>query len=193
MVATLPVRAYGLDRLWNACCWNTAAEHLFAGWLGPGEQRDLLRYIFLSASARTLLPDWEQRARRLLAEFRADCGRMLNDRALDDLVGQLREESDLFAHEWDAQSVSSREGGIRTFAHPPDGAVRPTQHTLLAAERPDDEVVALLPVVCSRSRWAPHPFSQSCWQGKPSRLRHSYPQVNILRLLAIDFCVRWLR
>jgi transcriptional regulator with XRE-family HTH domain len=25
--------AYGLDRLWNACCWNEAAARLFPGWL----------------------------------------------------------------------------------------------------------------------------------------------------------------
>jgi transcriptional regulator with XRE-family HTH domain len=38
--------AYGLDRVWNACCWNAAAEHLFGGWLGPGKQKNLLRYAF---------------------------------------------------------------------------------------------------------------------------------------------------
>lgn len=145
LVTALPFPAYGLDRLWSASCWNPAAERLFADWLGPDQQRNLLRYTFLSQSARSLLPDWEDRARRVLAEFRADCARILNDPALASLTGQLRGESRLFAQEWDAQSVSAREGGIRTFVHPQDGPLSFTQHTFSAAERPDHKLVALIP------------------------------------------------
>ncbi|WP_334183108.1 helix-turn-helix transcriptional regulator [Novosphingobium sp.] len=147
LVMTLSVPAYGLDRLWNASCWNPAAENLFAGWLGPKGERNLLRYTFLSPSARILLPDWEQRARRVLAEFRADCARLMNDPSLDALASDLREKSDLFAHEWDAQSVSAREGGIRTFVHPLDGPLSFAQHTFSAAERTDHKLVALIPVL----------------------------------------------
>jgi len=145
LVTALPFPAYGLDRLWNACCWNEDGERLFIGWLGPGEQRNLLRYTFTSPSARTLIPDWEERARRLLAEFRADCARMLNDPDLDQLVSDLRDESDLFAREWDSQSVSAREGGLRHFAHPDGTMLRYAQHTFQAAERPDYKLVALIP------------------------------------------------
>jgi len=145
LVSALSCPAYGLDRLWNACCWNGAAEHLFAGWLGEGQQRNLLRYTFTAPSARDLLPDWEDRARRLLAEFRADYARMLNDTSLGDLVEGLKGESDLFAHEWDAQSVMAREGGSRTFVHPEDGPLTYAQHTFSPAERPDCKVVALFP------------------------------------------------
>jgi len=38
IVAALEDPAYGLDPLWNACCWNTAAEELFLGWL-DGDHR----------------------------------------------------------------------------------------------------------------------------------------------------------
>lgn len=144
-VAALTCPAYGLDRLWNACCWNGAAEHLFVGWLGDAQQKNLLRYTFTVPSARDLLPDWEHRARRLLAEFRADYGRMLNDPALAALVEDLKSESDLFAHEWNAQSVMAREGGARTFMHPVDGSLTYAQHTFSPAERPDYKLVALFP------------------------------------------------
>jgi transcriptional regulator with XRE-family HTH domain len=145
LVAALSCPAYGLDRLWNACCWNGAAEHLFVGWLGEGQQKNLLRYTFTAPSARALLPDWEDRARRLLAEFRADYGRMLNDPALGKLVENLKGESDLFAQEWDTQSVMAREGGSRTFVHPKDGSVTYAQHTFSPAERPDYKFVTLFP------------------------------------------------
>ncbi|NIJ22082.1 transcriptional regulator with XRE-family HTH domain [Sphingomonas naasensis] len=147
LVAALPHPAYGLDPLWNASCWNQPAADLFADWLGEGCQRNLLRYTFTQPSARALLPDWEQRARRLLAEFRADCARMLNDAALDQLVAQLRSESDLFAHEWDAQTVMAREGGPRSFLHPRQGRLRYAQHTFSPAERPDHKLVVLVPAL----------------------------------------------
>jgi transcriptional regulator with XRE-family HTH domain len=145
LVEALPYPAYGLDRQWNACCWNAAAAHLFVGWLGAGEQRNLLRYMFTTVSARALIPDWEDRARRLLAEFRADYGRLVNEPALGELVDELKSRSHLFAAEWDAQSVMAREGGARTFLHPRDGPLTYVQHTFLPAERPDYKVVALLP------------------------------------------------
>ncbi|MEZ5655149.1 MAG: helix-turn-helix transcriptional regulator [Sphingobium sp.] len=145
LVHTLPYPAYGLDRLWNACCWNDAAEHLFPGWLDAGHDRNLLRFTFLSPLAKTLLPDWEERARRLLAEFRIDSAKMLNDPALTTFVDELRAGSGLFAQEWDMQTIRSREGGARTFLHPDDGPVRYNQHTFAPMERPDYKLVTLIP------------------------------------------------
>jgi len=145
LVHALPHPAYGLDRFWNACCWNNAAEHLFSGWLGPGEDRNLLRFTFLAASARTLIPDWEQRARRLLAEFRIDSARMRDDGGLDQLIKPLCGQSPLFAHEWEAQTVMAREGGVRTFTHPKEGVLSYLQHTFSPMERPDYKLVALIP------------------------------------------------
>lgn len=145
LVAALPCPAYGLDRLWNACCWNDAAEHLFVGWLDAGGQKNLLRYMFTTPSARALLPDWEDRARRVLAEFRADYGRMLGDPALGELVEGLKGESAFFAQAWDAQSVMAREGGARTFRHPTDGPLAYAQHTFSPAERSDYKLVVLSP------------------------------------------------
>lgn len=145
LIEALPFPAYGLDRLWNACCWNAPAEHLFADWLGPGRQRNLLRYTFLEGAVRSLLPDWEERARRLLAEFRADCARILNDADLVAFTADLCQESSLFAQEWETQSVSAREGGLRNFVHPQDGMRSYRQHTFTAAERPDYKLVTLVP------------------------------------------------
>ncbi|MGF7162526.1 transcriptional regulator with XRE-family HTH domain [Rhodoligotrophos appendicifer] len=145
LVEALAPPAYGLDRLWNACCWNRAAEHLFDGWLGAGQQKNLLRYAFTDPSARSLLPDWRDRALRLLAEFRADYGHALNDPAMMALVDDLKSASDFFADAWDRQAVLAREGGARSFLHPADGPLTFAQHTFSPAERPDYKLVVLLP------------------------------------------------
>ena len=145
LVEALPHPAYGLDRLWNACCWNGAAARLFEGWLGEGRQRNLLRYVFDDPSARILIPDWEDRARRLLAEFRADFGRSPGDPRLRALIEDLRRDNPLFCGAWEAQSVAEREGGARTFSHPDDGALTFHQHTFSPADRPDYKLVVLTP------------------------------------------------
>ena len=146
MVDALPYPAYGLDRLWNACCWNPPAARLFDGWLGKGRQRNLLRYVFDDPSARELIPDWEHRARRILAEFRADFGRALGDPRTRALVAQLRRESALFARAWGGQSVAGREGGLRAFDHPQDGPIAYEQYTFNPADRPDYKLVVLMPI-----------------------------------------------
>jgi transcriptional regulator with XRE-family HTH domain len=144
-VAAVTHPAYGLDRLWNACCWNAAAAHLFVGWLDEGRQRNLLRYVFLDPAAHSLIRNWEDRGRRLLAEFRADYSRNLNDPRLHAMVDGLRRDSLLFDAEWNAQTVLGREGGLRTFTHPHDGALAFTQYSYAPADRPDHKFVLLVP------------------------------------------------
>lgn len=145
-VEALAHPAYGLDRLWTACCWNAAAERLFAGWLGPGGERNQLRYLFLAPEARQLLPDWRERARRVAAEFRADFGRSLGDPEVRALVEGLSADSLAFAEAWADTGVRAREGGRRTFDHPADGRLAFAQHTFAPAERPDHKLVVLVPV-----------------------------------------------
>ncbi len=143
VIQALDTPAYGLDRFWNACCWNAAAERLFHDWLGAGRQRNQLRFIFLEPAARRLIPDWENRARRVLAEFRADYSRGFNDARMRSLVETLDAESPFFARAWIEQSVLEREGGPRTFNHPEDGPLAFAQHTFTPAERPDYKLVVL--------------------------------------------------
>jgi transcriptional regulator with XRE-family HTH domain len=144
-VKAIEYPAYGLDRLWNACCWNEAAARLFRGWLDGDCQRNLLRYAFLEPSARELIPNWKDRARRLLAEFRADFARTFRDAQVKIFVETLRAESPFFAEAWDEQAVQTREGGLRVFNHPYDGLVGFIQHTFAPAERPDYKLVINTP------------------------------------------------
>lgn len=146
LVGSLLQPAYGLDRAWSACCWNLAAEQLFQGWLGEGRQKNLLRYVFIDATARNLIAGWEQRSRHLLAEFRADYGRRLTDPQTNALVDSLRNDSPAFAEAWDLQSVAGREGGLRRFHHPERGDLCFEQHTFTPADRPDYKLVVLTPI-----------------------------------------------
>lgn len=142
-VHALSCPAYGLDRFWNACCWNAAAADLFAGWLDRGGRPNLLRFIFLDPAAGRLIPDWETRALRTLAEFRADFGRGIKDPAMNALVADLVEGSPVFAKGWRRQAVLAREGGTRTFRGPDGAMLVFVQHTFVPADAPDHKLVIL--------------------------------------------------
>lgn len=136
--------AYVLDRCWSACAWNGAARHLFTGWLDEGSDRNQLRYLFLNPTAKSLIADWEIRARRVLAEFRADSSRHLDDPALRSLIAELTNQSGFFAQAWDSQSVLGRDGGERRFNHTTDGELRFDQMTFTLARNPDLKLVMLV-------------------------------------------------
>ncbi|GEP60133.1 helix-turn-helix transcriptional regulator [Reyranella soli] len=144
-IAAIDGPAYLLDSLWNARAWNRPAAALFVGWLDEASDRNLLRYVFLSPVARKIIPDWQARARRVLAEFRADSSRHLEDAELQTLVEDLRGRSALFAQCWTEHAVVDRTGGERIFDHPREGRLRYQQIAFALANRPDFKLVMLVP------------------------------------------------
>lgn len=80
IVSAIAVPAYILNRQWDTVAWNPAATKLFNGWLDGKKDRspkypNLLAFMFMTQGARALIVDWPDRAQRLVAEFRADCGK----------------------------------------------------------------------------------------------------------------------
>ena len=139
----MTIPAYLLGRSWTALSWNSAASELFVGWLDGSNDRNLLRFIFLSPEARRLIADWDERAHRVVAEFRADFSRRLKDATLQALVDALSQQSPDFARLWREQAVLGREGGERWFRDPPR---RYYQSTLTLASHADVKLVSLTPI-----------------------------------------------
>ena len=151
IVQALTTPAYVLDRYWQAVAWNVEAADLFVGWLdgsddGTHPPPSLLQYLFLSEGARSLISEWDKRARRLVSEFRADAGPYLNDPALERMVADLCATSTDFKTLWSSQNVIEREGGRRAFQHPRRGALAYEQTTLIPATSADLKLVILLAV-----------------------------------------------
>ncbi|WP_260927306.1 helix-turn-helix transcriptional regulator [Novosphingobium sp. 9] len=145
LVRALSCPAYALDPAWTVCCANRAARRLFAGLFDETETPNLLVYVFTHPAARNLLPDWRQRAIRVLGEFRRDFGLAIADPRVRFVVERLQESSLLFREGWADQAVREREGGRRTFIHPEDGAQHFLQHTVADIERGDFRLVYLEP------------------------------------------------
>lgn len=108
---------YLLDLTWNMLAWNARTAVLFQGWLDSDVQPNMMKFMFLHPLARTLVLDWEARARRIVAELRADTMHYPGDKSLNDFVTAMSQQSEEFQHFWSLQQVISREGGERCFQH----------------------------------------------------------------------------
>lgn len=137
--------AYLLDREWNAVAWNRPAQALFAGWLDQkGTSKNLLRFMFCNPAAQDLVEQWEHRAARLVAEFRADCSSRLDDPHIKQLLAELCTASAAFKRAWSRQDVVERAGGERKFKHPTKGLLSFDQLTFHVANRSDLKLVMLV-------------------------------------------------
>ena len=143
-VHSITAPAYILDRCWNVLARNVPLLRLFDGWPDRDGSPNLLRYIFIDPNARDLVVDWEQRASRVVAEFRADVAAHADEPDVGAVVDGLLQASPVFAHWWTRHAVVDREGGLREFNHPVDGLLRYHQITFRLATRPDCKLVMLL-------------------------------------------------
>jgi hypothetical protein len=105
----------------------------------------LLRYVFLAPEARDFIVDWATRARRIVAEFRADCRTRLEEPALSRLIDELTKGSPEFARFWKQHNVLERQGGRRDFNHPKRGLISYQQMTLTPVDQEQLKLVLLKP------------------------------------------------
>lgn len=143
-VHSIVAPAYILDRSWNVLARNTPLLTLFRGWPDRDPQPNLMRYIFLDPAARQLVVDWEQRASRVVAEFRADTGVHTEEPGLKALLDELLANSAVFSYWWNRHTVVDREGGLREFSHGEGRILRYQQLTFRLATRPDCKLIMLL-------------------------------------------------
>jgi transcriptional regulator with XRE-family HTH domain len=147
----IKIPAYLMGRYWDILGWNKAASGLFTGWLDQPEdpeaaQPNMLRFVFLKPATRTFLADWEVRARRITAEFRADCRTRLDEPALQALIDELSANSPDFVRFWKQHDVLERQGGERGFVHPTRGLIHYQQVTLRPVEHEHIKLVMLMPI-----------------------------------------------
>jgi transcriptional regulator with XRE-family HTH domain len=146
LIGAVSTPAYVLDRHWDAIAWNEPATELFEDWLGsPRTDRNLLRYVFLHPRAQSFIVDWPERARRLVAEYRADTAAWHEDPVRRALVDELSWDSAPFEAAWRMQNVLAREGGLRRFQHHRLGLCLYEQFTLRVEQRAELKLTVLVP------------------------------------------------
>lgn len=138
--------AYIMGRFWNMLAWNEAAVHLLGDFAAmPAQERNVIWYMFMRPATRQLITHWEDRAQRLIAEFRADCSAYLTDPWLMSYLDHIRAGSAEFDHWWQRQDVQVRDGGRREFNHPQVGELVLEQTTFRLSNAPDIKLVLHIP------------------------------------------------
>lgn len=137
--------AYILDKCWNILHFNQAMDALFDHWISTTNTPNLLRFIFEEQRAKEIVLNWDNRAMRAVAEFRADVAASIEQTDIAHFIENLAQQSTAFKHWWDRQTVLAREGGLREFQHPCHGYQEYEQVTFRLATHLDYKLVMLLP------------------------------------------------
>ena len=121
------VPAVLLGRRTEVLAWNPLAHRLLAGHHDaeapnrPAARPNLTRMLFLDAHTRELYRDWPAEAARAVASLRLVAGRFPEDRALEELVGELCVKSPEFAGLWARHPVLNCVSGTKLLRHPTVG------------------------------------------------------------------------
>ncbi|MGW8482563.1 MmyB family transcriptional regulator [Microbacterium sp. NPDC055903] len=116
--------AFVRDQHQDLIAANPLGRAFFSPLIGDGGRTpNLARFQFLDPAAREFYPDWELFAEMCVAIMRAEAGRDPHDAALQDLVGELSTQSEVFRRLWAAHDVRTHGAGTKRYRHPVVGEV----------------------------------------------------------------------
>jgi len=142
-----PAPAYVLGPRWELVAWNRAQARLYPRIdTLDEERRNLLWVVFADPDARSLLADWPDQARRMVAEWRAVTAPLRADAQVAALVDELVRCSPEFASWWPEQDVAAFRTRLRRYRHPRAGDLVFEYQQLTPSEWPSLRVVCQLPV-----------------------------------------------
>ncbi|GAA3018888.1 helix-turn-helix transcriptional regulator [Kitasatospora albolonga] len=129
--AQSPAPAFLMDADWQVRAWNPEADALFAFSRHAPADRNLAWLAFAHRPNRDRTVDWEQHARRLIAQLRAAAG----DRpALAATLERLRAHFPEAGRWLDEHQISERSGTAKDLAHETLGLLRIDQLVLQAPD-----------------------------------------------------------
>jgi transcriptional regulator with XRE-family HTH domain len=141
-----PKPAYLLGRRYDFLAHNRAAAALFPELERvPPAKRNQLWLVFMHPAWRSLYPDWELGARRLLARFRVSYAEQVGDPAFEGLVEKLLEASPEFREWWPRHEVLGSGEGRKELEHPIAGRLYFEHAVFLHAENSEQRLVLYSP------------------------------------------------
>lgn len=105
----LPVPAFVMGERFDFLLWNRQFERqIFDLNLIPKEKRTWLDLLFVESAVHKRRPDWQEDARRAVAEFRWSVGKHLGSPWVKELVSRLCRESAEFSQIWQLHDIQER-------------------------------------------------------------------------------------
>jgi transcriptional regulator with XRE-family HTH domain len=137
-----PHPAFVLGYRWDIVAWNRAADYMYGiSNVTPPYARNRIWRVFAHLDDRIRLPGWEQYARGMLAEFRADAARHAGDPAFEELIGDLMQSSPYFREWWPHHDVHNVLERHKVIQHAELGTL---EFELLTFQIPDDPDMKLM-------------------------------------------------
>lgn len=129
--------AFVRDPRQNIIALNPLGRAFYSPLIGDGGRvPNLARFQFLDPASRDFYPDWDLLAEMCVAIMRAEAGRDPHDKGLQDLVGELATQSDLFRSLWAAHNVRTHGTGTKRFHHPAVGELTLVYEELAVTAEP---------------------------------------------------------
>lgn len=105
-----PHPAYIMDKYWDVLIWNGAAEFIFQ--FPPYSANmnlkpNLLHHFLIDPLRKEISSDWEERAKIMIARFRADCAKYPKNARLNEMIKKYKQESELFRSCWPRYEVKT--------------------------------------------------------------------------------------
>ncbi len=131
-----PHPAYVMGPRWDYLAWNRAIDYLWdISRTPPPYARNRIWQVFAHQDDRHERPGWEEYARGMLAEFRADAARHPGDPAFEELINDLFRTSRQFRAWWPHHDVHNVMERHKIIQHPELGYL---EFELLTFQMPDD-------------------------------------------------------
>jgi transcriptional regulator with XRE-family HTH domain len=131
---------------WDVVAWNRAASAVLTDYgTLPPEQRNILRVIFLSPSARAAQYNWESVARFVVGAFRVDATRAGAAAEIEPLVDELCRLSPEFKAMWLDNDVRSHGEAVKHIRHPVIGPIAFEYSAFAVDGRPDLSMIVYNP------------------------------------------------
>ena len=155
LAALEPAPAYFLGPRWEYLAWNRAQARLYPALDTLAvDERNLVWAVFARADARALIVGWEEEARQVLSQFRADVTPRRDDPDVVALIDRLRAASPEFEQWWPRHDVAGFSTRRRRFHHPEGGELTFRYQVLIPAGTPDVRLVVQLPDDDHTRAWA---------------------------------------
>ena len=122
---------------YDVLAFNDAYERLMGRCLRdkPFEDRNSLWCVFTSPESRAAMIDWEDAARRMVAEYRAAMAGHVSEPAWKCLVSRLLKASPEFAELWERHEVAAPENRTKRWLHPQVGLLELNYTNLWLGQR----------------------------------------------------------
>ena len=137
-----PLPAMLQDRHWNLLALNSATRNVFGY---TDHDHNCLVSFFTNERYRQMYVEWAAAAPGVVAAFRSDAGRHLDDPEFGRIASELAARSGDFAALWERNDVGPHLQAVKAVRHPEAGELVFDKTTLAVTDHPDWHLVLYHP------------------------------------------------